>query len=66
MSDQPSEVNLLEVTSQIVTAHVSNNSVVTADLPHLINRVHQALASLGQENTSSGRACRTDQKVGDA
>ena len=41
--------NLLEVTSRIVAAHISNNSVPAADLPELINGVHTALAKLGHE-----------------
>ena len=39
---------LLGLTSQIVSAYVSKNSVQTADLPNLINSVHQSLATLGQ------------------
>ena len=38
---------LLTLTADIVTAHVSNNSVALADLPGLITRVHDALAGLG-------------------
>lgn len=43
-----SEVNdekLLELTADIVAAHVSNNSVATSDLPLLIQNVHAALAA---------------------
>ncbi len=53
MPDQQLEVNLLEVTSRIVTAHVSNNTVAPADLPRLIITVHQALTDLGEETPSS-------------
>ena len=49
MPTRENDANLLEVTSRIVAAHVSNNSVQAADLPDLINGVHEALASLGQE-----------------
>jgi len=38
---------LLTLTADIVSAHVSNNSVGFADLPDLISRVHGALAGLG-------------------
>lgn len=38
---------LLTLTTDIVAAHVSNNSVGLADLPDLITRVHGALAGLG-------------------
>ncbi len=53
MPDQQLEVNLLEVTSRIVTAHVSNNTVAPADLPRLIITVRQALTNLGEETPSS-------------
>lgn len=37
---------LITLTSDIVAAHVSNNSVAVSDLPQLIHNVHGALASL--------------------
>lgn len=37
---------LITLTSDIVAAHVSNNSVAVSDLPLLINNVHEALAGL--------------------
>ncbi len=52
MPDQQLEANLLEVTSRIVTAHVSNNTVAPADLPRLIITVHQALTDLGEKPLS--------------
>lgn len=48
MPNNMTEANLLEVTSRIVAAHVSNNPVHAADLPELISGVHDALAKLGQ------------------
>lgn len=41
--------NLLEMTSDIVTAMLSNNSVPSDQLPSLITSVYSALSSLGQE-----------------
>ncbi|WP_159978479.1 MULTISPECIES: MucR family transcriptional regulator [unclassified Novosphingobium] len=38
---------LITLTSDIVSAHVSNNSVVVEDLPTLITNVYGALAGLG-------------------
>jgi predicted transcriptional regulator len=38
---------LATLTADIVSAHVSNNSVATADLPHLIQSVYGSLAGLG-------------------
>ena len=39
--------DLLELVGEIVSAHISNNNVATADLPQLIKSVHDALAGLG-------------------
>ena len=38
---------LITLTADIVSAHVSNNSVAVSDLPLLIGNVHGALAGLG-------------------
>ncbi|HEX5537357.1 MAG TPA: MucR family transcriptional regulator [Sphingobium sp.] len=38
---------LITLTSDIVAAHVSNNSVAVSDLPLLIQNVHSALSGLG-------------------
>lgn len=38
---------LMELTAEIVAAHVSNNSVAVSDLPSLIAGVHTALFGLG-------------------
>ncbi len=53
MSDndnQPAK-ELLEYTTEIVAAHVSNNTVAVPDLPDLINQVYRTLSSV---ETSSG------------
>ncbi len=43
-----SETNdLLALTTEIVAAHVSNNTVGLADLPQLINQVYNSLANIG-------------------
>ena len=50
---------LLALTADIVSAHVSNNSVSTNDLPALIQNVHTALSGLGtpdQETAQEKRA----------
>ena len=39
--------NLITLTADIVSAHVSNNSVAVNDLPQLIQNVHNALTGLG-------------------
>src|SRR5438874_6078356 len=38
---------LITLTADIVSAHVSNNSVAVNDLPNLIGNVHSALSGLG-------------------
>ena len=43
----PAEETLLTLTSDIVAAHVSNNSVSVDEVPTLINNVYGALAGLG-------------------
>ena len=40
---------LIALTADIVSAHVSNNSVAVSDLPLLIQNVHNALAGLGED-----------------
>ncbi len=43
MTDATGPVNFIELTADIVSAYVSNNSVPAADLPSLIGDVHSAL-----------------------
>src|SRR6516164_5876431 len=38
---------LLDLTTEIVTAHVSRNTVPAEQLPRLIQQIHEALAGLG-------------------
>ncbi len=48
MADTTANADLLGLTAEIVSAHVSNNSVAVADLPNLIQEVYRTLASMGQ------------------
>ena len=43
----PSSEELLSLTSEIVAAHVSNNTVAVGDLPGLIEQVYKTLSSVG-------------------
>ena len=56
MSELPQENStreeLLGLTSEIVAAHVSNNTVAVSDLPDLIERVYKTLASVGPDQNS--------------
>jgi predicted transcriptional regulator len=50
MSDPVSDAEpLIALTTEIVSAHVSNNAVAVGELPVLIRTVHDALAALGAE-----------------
>src|SRR6185312_12481892 len=44
MSDTPAHGNFIELTAEIVSAYVSNNTVAAGDIPGLINQVHAALS----------------------
>ena len=49
MADQTANAEVLALTAQIVSAHVSNNSVTTDALPALIQDVYRTLAGVGRE-----------------
>jgi predicted transcriptional regulator len=49
MVDHGSSVDVLGLTAQIVSAHVSNNSVSMDALPSLIQEVYKTLAGVGKE-----------------
>ena len=46
MSEEAKPNELLALTSSIVSAHVSNNSVPVTDLPSLIREVYTTLSSV--------------------
>jgi len=46
--DTTEQDQIIELTSQIVSAYLARNNVQTSDLPGLIASVHQSLKSLGQ------------------
>lgn len=45
--DMPSTTDLLDLTTEIVSAHVSNNTVKSEDLPALIQKIYKTLAEVG-------------------
>lgn len=47
MSDQSNQNELLALTTQIVAAHVANNTVAVNDLSQLIHEVFRTLSSVG-------------------
>ena len=48
MADQEDRSELLELTSEIVAAHVSNNTLAVNDLPQLIKDVYFTLANVNE------------------
>ena len=44
MSDSTASGNFIELTAEIVSAYVSNNTVSAAEIPSLINQVYAALS----------------------
>lgn len=50
------ESKFIELTANIVSAYVSNNSVASADIPALINQVHSALARVSAGGDPTGEA----------
>ena len=55
MADQENRSELLELTSEIVAAHVSNNTLAVIDLPQLIKDVYFTLANVGENQGLSER-----------
>ena len=47
MNNPDQSSDLLALTTEIVAAHVSNNTVSVGDLPQLINQVYNSLANIG-------------------
>ncbi len=47
MSENPNANELLELTTEIVSAHVGNNSIALGDMPQLIQDVYKTLAIVG-------------------
>ena len=47
MDDTEQSKDLLTLTTEIVAAHVSNNTVALGDLPQLINQIYSSLANIG-------------------
>jgi len=55
MSGQENQIELLELTTEIVAAHVSNNTLPVNDLPQLIQDVYKTLVNVGNGQVSSER-----------
>ena len=68
LSDSASPTpNLIELASDIVSAYVAKNALPAAELPGLINSVHDALNGLGKEaSKGDGEATRSVPKLSPA
>ena len=57
MADNPGESSYIQLTANIVSAYVSNNTVPSAEIPNLIGQIHSALlrVSGGQAPTPAER-----------
>lgn len=49
MAEQPINTNILGLTTQVVAAHVSNNTLSPSEVQSLIQQVYKTLAEAGKE-----------------
>ena len=59
----PGSAELLELTTEIVAAHVANNEISAGDLPGLIEQVYGALARIASDNMPAAVAERPEPAV---
>jgi predicted transcriptional regulator len=55
MTEKLNTGELLELTTEIVSAHAGNNTVALGDLPRLIQEVYKALSALGGAGAAASR-----------
>jgi predicted transcriptional regulator len=55
MTEEAVSTGVLELTAQIVSAHISNNSVPSDTLPALIQEVYRTLEGIGKEPAVADR-----------
>src|SRR5579872_5710119 len=63
MDDTDQSGDLLALTTEIVAAHVSNNTVAVGDLGQLINQVYQSLANIGSAPVTATPSARPQPAV---
>lgn len=63
MPDSAGSAELLELTTEIVVAHVANNELSASDLPGLIEQVYGALARIASGNAPAAVAERPEPAV---
>ena len=59
MDEKSEKSELVELTTDVVSAYVSNNTIVPSDLPNLINEVYEALS---RASAKSAKPLREDLK----
>jgi predicted transcriptional regulator len=55
MSETPNQNELLELTTEIVAAHVGNNTVAQGEISQLIQDVYKTLVSVGTASAAADR-----------
>lgn len=55
MAENSAHATILALTAQIVSAHISNNTVATDSLPALIQEIYKTLAAVGVETPIAER-----------
>lgn len=55
MSEKTDFNELLELTTEIVAAHVGNNNVPATELPNLIQEIYRTLSAVGSNSAPVGR-----------
>jgi predicted transcriptional regulator len=63
MPDSTGSAELLELTTEIVAAHVANNEISAGDLPGLIEQVYGALSRIATGSTPAAVAERPEPAV---
>jgi predicted transcriptional regulator len=63
MAEDAKQGSLLPMVTEIVAAHLSNNSVAVGDIPRLINEVYGALTGLTGARTASSTVGRQEPAI---
>ncbi len=53
MADNPKNNDILALTTEIVSAHLSNNTVPAGEIPALIERIYKTLSGVGGDVSAS-------------
>jgi len=56
IEDKSDQSLMVELTSDVIAAYVSNNPVSTTDLPNLIGEVHKAFVSISGQKSAEAKA----------